>query len=252
MMFRLGKATKVLLIANLAMFLIQQTWDQFFGGHLLLLLGLVPSSFVIDHYFWQIFTYAFLHGDVTHLFLNLLMLAFIAGELEQAWGTRKFLRFYFFCSTLAGALYISLQTFLWGEQGIHTPMVGASGAIYGLLTAYGLLFGERVLLFMMLFPMKAKHFIWVLAGIEFMTSVFSGRNGLASAAHLSGMLAGFLYLWVPAAIRVNRRLSEMRKQEQHRRKKHSNSALKLVVNNPQNKNPPNLEEPDSKDPRTWH
>ena len=98
------------------------------------------------------------------------MLAFIGWELESVWGTPRFLRFYFFCSVSAGMLYLFLASSSCTGSGLDTPMIGASGAIYGLLVAYGLIFGERVMLFMMLFPMKAKHFVWVLGLIEFMTT----------------------------------------------------------------------------------
>jgi membrane associated rhomboid family serine protease len=251
MPIRLTRAVKAFMIACFAMFLIQQTLDQFFGGNVQGWLALIPSAFILDFKFWQIFTYAFLHGDVMHLFLNLLMLAFIGGELEAFWGTPKFLRYYFFCSVSAGLLYLFLQMFVWGGQGLNTPMVGASGAVYGLLMAYGLIFGERTLLFMMVFPMKAKHFVWVLAGLEFMTTVFSGRGGLAASAHLGGMFAGFGYLWVKAMIKVRqRRLKEggLAKAKSRRKKA---GHLKLIINNEQDPDRDSTDEVDE-DPKTWH
>lgn len=252
MQIRLTKAVKALLIACFSAFIIQQTADQFFGANLLGWLALVPSGFVIDHRLWQIFTYAFLHGDVMHLFLNLMMLTFIGGELEAAWGTARFLRYYFFCSVSAGILYLLLQFFVWGGQGLYTPMVGASGAIYGLLVAYGLIFGERVLLFMMLFPMKAKHFVWILAGVEFLSTVYAGRGGLSSAAHIGGMVAGFGYLWGRASWTVFNRdwrhwSHRLERQDSKRRQKRKKAAehLKLVINNDS--------DTDSDDqPKTWH
>ncbi len=95
---------------------------------------------------------------------------------------------------VAGLAYLVLQLMVW--QG-NAPMVGASGGIYGLLLAYGLIFGERVLLFMMIFPMKARQFIWVLAGVEFLSGLFSqgGGGAMSSVAHLGGMAAGFIYLY---------------------------------------------------------
>jgi membrane associated rhomboid family serine protease len=129
-------------------------------------------------------------------------------------------------------LYLVLQTFVWRETGLHTPMVGASGAIYGLLMAYGLMFGERQLLFMMVFPMKAKYFVWILAGIELMTTVFSRQGGLASAAHLGGMLAGFGYLWGRATYAIaQRKRKEAAGKPKPRRRPNSPKHLKLVINN---------------------
>ncbi len=196
MQLRLAPTVKIILIACVVIFVLQQTVDQFFGGHLLSYFGLVPRGFLFQGRLWQLFTYPFMHADPLHLILNLMMLAFIASDLEFKWGRRAFLIYYFFCSTVAGLLYLLLQLWVWRDTGLDTPMVGASGAIYGCLMAYGIIFGERVLLFMMLFPMKAKHFIWVLAGVEFLSTVFSGRGGLSSAAHVGGMAAGLAFLWV--------------------------------------------------------
>ena len=109
-------------------------------------------------------------------------------------GDAPIFRFYCLCAVCGGLVYLFLQLFVKGV-GMYTRWSALRHGIYGLLAAYGLIFGERVMLFMMLFPMKAKHFVWVLAGIEFLTSIFSGRGGLVSVAHLGGMAAGYTYLW---------------------------------------------------------
>lgn len=238
---RLTPFVKWMLIACAAFFVVQQTSDQFLGGNLLEWLALVPAGFALQHRFWQLITYAFLHGDVVHLVLNMMMLVFIGSEIEALWGMRRFASFYFFCTTIAGGAYLMLQMFVLGPDALHLPMVGASGAIYGLLMAYGLLFGERSLLFMMLFPMKAKHFVWVLAGIEFFTTVFSGRGGLSGIAHLGGMLGGLVYLWAWARLRVSARPrgaeARTRRSWNPLSKKKSASHLKLVIDNDHKKGP---------------
>ncbi|MBS1961099.1 MAG: rhomboid family intramembrane serine protease [Bdellovibrionales bacterium] len=248
MQLRLSPTVKILLIVSFVVFLVQQSIDQFMGGHLLQFFGLVPRGFMLEGRVWQIVTYAFIHADPLHLILNMMMLAFVASDLEFHWGRKRFLQFYFFCAVAAGLLYLMLQ--LWIDRGgMDTPMVGASGAIYGCLMAYGLLFGERVLLFMMLFPMKAKHFIWVLAGVEFLSTVFSGRGGLSSAAHIGGMLAGLGYLWVQSRILAARRNSEGRggggKKPRRFGTPSKKKHLKLVIDN---------KDEDDRDPedRTWH
>lgn len=246
MPIRLTKAVKALLIACVALFVIQQSADQFFGANLLGWLGLIPATFFYEYRYWQILTYSFLHGDVMHLFFNLLMLAFIGGELEAHWGTRRFLRFYFFCVAAAGALYLFLQMMVWKGQGLQTPMVGASGGIYGLLMAYGLIFGERVLLFMLLFPMKAKYFVWILAAVEFFTTVFSGRGGLSSAAHLGGMIAGFGLLWGRASWAVYQNRRALRGESLSRQKRKKKSHLKLIIDNKGD------QDEEQRDPKTWH
>lgn len=259
MPIRLTPAVKILAIAYLVIFVFQQTMDQFFGGHVLYWLALVPSGVFFHHRLWQLITYSFLHGEVMHLFLNLLILVFIGGELEGTWGTAKFLRYYFFCILSAALFYLFLKSFHSQE---NVPMIGASGGMYGLLMAYGLIFGERILLFMMIFPMKAKYFVWVLAGIEFLSSVFSGSQGLASVAHLGGMAAGFGYLWGKAAWVVSQKRRQAWVGVRNREKKRKASRhLKLVVNEPHKKSMGSREsklddrDPDDDSnghPRTWH
>ena len=244
---RLTPAVKVLLLACLGTFLVQKAVGGMVG-----LFGLTPSAFVFDFQLWQIVTYAFLHGDVMHLILNLMMLAFIGSELEALWGTRKFLQFYFTCVVTAGLLYLLLQVGVWGGAGLQTPMVGASGGIYGLLMAYGLLFGERVMLFLMIFPMKAKHFVWILMGVELLNSMDS-QSRLASGAHLGGMVGGFGYLWFRALwqrSRAQKGSGSSGKGAGSQRRK-SASHLKLIINN-ENPGAGGDDESSGGNPRTWH
>jgi membrane associated rhomboid family serine protease len=253
MPIRLTPVVKILLIACFVAFLVQQTGDQFLGTHLLQIFGLVPAGVLQDFRIWQPFTYAFIHADVMHLFFNLIMVAFIGAELEIAWGARQFLRYYFFCSISSGLFYLFLQAGFLKGPGMYAPMVGASGAIYGLLMAYGLIFGERVLLFMMIFPMKAKHFVWILALIELMSSLFSSGGSFASIAHLSGMLAGFGYLWAKASWILRKRQKSLLPPGKARSKRSRGGSkhLKLIINNDRD-----FESPDDSDPgngpKTWH
>ena len=226
MQLRLTPAVKVLLIACFTLFVVQHTVDQFFGGNLLSWLSFSPAGFVLEHRLWQIFTYSFLHNDVMHLFLNLLMLAFMGGEIESHWGTGRFVRFYFYCATAAALSYLGVELLMSGGVS-PAPMVGASGAIYGLLMAYGLIFGERPLLFMMVFPMKARHFVWVLVALEMMTTVFTPRGGIANAAHLGGLLAGFILLRIPALLPSQ----GFRKPGFMQKAKARSNHLKLVIDN---------------------
>lgn len=261
MPFQLTPTVKALVIACFAFFLIQKTGDQFFGTHLVGTFGLVPAGFVLEKKFWQLFTYPFLHGDVMHLFFNMMMLVFIGGEIEAVWGRNRFLRYFAFCAGMAGLSYLAIQVFVWGDEGLHVPMIGASGAIYGLLVAYGILFSERTLLFMMLFPVKAKWLVAILGAIEFITGLYSGRGGLASAAHLAGMVAGLTYLWSGAAYRVWKRNQSTRvatrpkvslRQKASKVFSRKKGHLKLVVDNDSKE----WDRPDSrgdgKGPKTWH
>ena len=256
MQMRITPLVKILSIACFVTFIVQQTVDQFLGGNLTVLLGLVPYEFIVNYRFWQIFTYPFLHGDVLHLFINLMVLVFIGAELEAVWGKWRFLRLYTVCAVAAGLFYLGLQILVLGGAGLHIPMIGASGAIYGMLVAYGLIFSEREMLFMMVFPLKAKHFIWVIVVMELMVTVFSGRGGgLSAAAHLGGMVAGFVYLWVEAMIIVSRRKKALGGAADTDRSRRFSEAkhLKLVVNkaNEESKTDEDSTDPGN-NPPTWH
>jgi membrane associated rhomboid family serine protease len=176
------------------------------------------------------------------------MLVFIGSELEASWGMARFLRYYFMCAMAGGVFYLLLQLLVWRAD---VPMVGASAGIYGLLMAYGLIFGERVMLFMMLFPMKAKHFVWILAAVEFLSGVFSGRGGLASVAHLGGMVAGFGLLWGRAAWTVAKRgRAERQQRDQKTKRRKSAKHLKLVVGGQEAHK--KIEDDSDDHPKTWH
>jgi membrane associated rhomboid family serine protease len=236
MPIRISNTIKKLLIIYVAVFVIQNAVDQFMGGNIKGWFALIPA-YVLQGRIWQIFTYSFLHADVTHLLLNMLVFVFVASDLESIWGRKKFLTFYFYCTTMAGLFYLLMQLVIPGHPYLGLPMVGASGGIYGLLLAYGLLFPEREMLFMMMFPMKAKQFVWLLAGIEFLQAAFSAQGGLGAVAHLSGMGAGFVYLWLQA------KGFQLKKKTEAVQKKKASSHLRLVKTE--------LDD-DEKPPRTWH
>ena len=237
MPIKITETVKKLLITYVVVFVVQQTVDQFFGGNLRGWFALIPLQ-VLQGKIWQVFTYSFLHADVMHLLLNCLVLAFLAPEIEILWGRRKFLMYYFFCATMAGVFYLVVQLLLWNAMRLGMPMIGASGGIYGLLLAYGILFPERELYFMMMFPMKAKQFVWVLAGIEFLQALFSGQGGLGAIAHLSGMGAGFLYLWFQA------KGFQFRKPRLGEGKKKNPGHLRLIKGD--------RDQEEKRDPKTWH
>jgi membrane associated rhomboid family serine protease len=246
---RLTPAVRGLLIGCFVIYVVQLIATRGLELDFVRWFGLVPSEFGVRFKIWQLFSYSFLHGDVWHLALNLLVLAFMGGELEANWGTGRFLRFYFFCVAFAGAVYLLLQFFVWGV--LDSPLVGASGGIYGLLMAYGLIFGERMMLAMMMFPMKAKHFVWILVVMQLLGSFSGGGGALSAAAHLGGMAGGFLYLYVVALRRVRAR-QRGGGPGQDKPKKRKGNHLKLVINNARQ----GLAEPnddlDSSGPKTWH
>jgi membrane associated rhomboid family serine protease len=196
-------AVKLLLFTTVAVWILFQLIGDrihLFSSPMSEYLGLHPIKVIERFYIWQVFTYMFLHANFFHVLLNMLSLWFIGSELEQRWGKRFFLFFYFSSGVGAALFYclgVAIYTVITGNQGpLRIPVVGASGAIFGLLLAYGLLFGERTLHFMMLFPMKAKVFILILAGVEIVSLLDAGVSGgeVANLAHLGGFLSGFLTL----------------------------------------------------------
>jgi len=156
----------------------------------LLALSLKPYQVVHELRLWQLVTYMFLHGGVTHWLFNMLALWMFGSPLEQDWGTRRFLKYYFLCGVAAGCCDVGLHMALGSWA---TSTIGASGAIYGLLVAFGVLYPEAPVLMFLLFPMKAKHMVMIFAGIEFLMAL--GQNtGVSNIAHLGGMAFGYLYL----------------------------------------------------------
>lgn len=177
-------AVKFLLIVNTVVFAIQTFADD----RITLLFGLVPGLVWDDYYVWQLFTYQFLHGGLFHLLFNMLALWMFGCDLERRWGSAFFLK-YFFVSAVGGGL---LNTLITPNQMV--PSIGASGGIYGILLAYGLIYPNQVVYFYFLFPIKMKHFVWIIGAISFYSSITPGQSGIAHLAHLGGMLFGYLYL----------------------------------------------------------
>jgi len=139
---------------------------------------------------WQLASYSFLHGSFGHLFFNMLALWMFGGEIERLWGTKRYLQF-LLASTASAAVVQVIWSFLIGSM---SPTVGASGATFGLLLAFGMLFPERrIMLLIPPIPMKAKVFVAIFGAIELVLGV-TGGSGIAHFAHLGGMLGGFLMI----------------------------------------------------------
>ena len=156
--------------------------------------GLVPTDVLRHFRVWQLVTYMFLHGGIFHILFNMLALWMFGAELERIWGTRYFLKFYFLTGIGAGALTVifSLLPFGFAQQVQHSVIVGASGAIFGLLLAYAMYFPDRPIL-MIVFWVPAKWCVAILGAIALFSSL-SDTGGTANATHLGGLLIGYLLL----------------------------------------------------------
>jgi membrane associated rhomboid family serine protease len=185
----LSTALKALIGANVAMFVLTS-----FMPSLQEYLGLVPALVLRQLWVWQLATYMFLHGGLFHILFNMLALWMFGTELERIWGTRYFLKFYFLTGIGAGALTVvfSLLPFGFSQQVQHSVIIGASGAIYGLLLAYALYFPDRPIL-MIVFWVPAKVCVAILGAIALLTSL-SEAGGTANATHVGGLVVGYLLL----------------------------------------------------------
>jgi membrane associated rhomboid family serine protease len=139
---------------------------------------------------WQIVTYMFLHGGFFHLFFNMLALWMFGMELENTWGSKKFLIFYLLCG-IGGAIANLLITPLLGQA---APTVGASGAVFGVLIGFAMLFPNRLIYLYFLIPVKAKYLITIWIGLELFFGVTGSSEGVAHFAHLGGVAVGLLYM----------------------------------------------------------
>ena len=191
----LSTTLKALIGANVVMFLGQWAFPfltELFGLHPAWVIP-SPSAPAPEHSFWlwQTATYMFLHGGIFHILFNMLALWMFGTELERIWGTRYFLKFYFVTGIGAGALTVlfSLLPFT-GLQ--HANIIGASGAIYGLLLAYAMYFPDRPIL-LIIFPVPAKIAVAILGAIALFSSL-SEAGGVANATHLGGLLVAYLFL----------------------------------------------------------
>ena len=145
---------------------------------------------------WQLATYMFVHAGIFHILFNMLALWMFGTELEHIWGSRYFLKFYFVTGIGAAVLTVlfSLLPFDFARQLYGAAIIGASGAIYGLLLAYGLYFPDRPIYMYFVFPIPAKVFVLIMGAIAFFASMSESGGGIANATHLGGLAVGYLFL----------------------------------------------------------
>ena len=177
--------TRWLMIVNVGVYFLLQIFPRIPVEYL----GLVPMD-VIRHYrIWEVVTYAFIHGGGMHLFLNMFALWMVGPPIESVWGTVPYLRFYFLCAIGAAVAQTLIAP--------NVMVVGASGAIYGLLAAFAVVFPDAIGLLFFLLPLRAAHavlFIGIMTLIPWLTS---GASHVAYLAHLGGLATGYVLLKGP-------------------------------------------------------
>ncbi len=167
-----------LIIANVAVFLLQNTVPGFDRW-----ITFVPDNVMRTP--WTVFTYMFAHGNFMHLLFNMIGLFFFGPPLEARWGSAEFVKYYIICGLGGAAL-----SFLF----VHSPIIGASAAIYGIMLAFAMNWPDAPIYIWGIFPVPAKY----LVGVFFLMSLYSGimgrADGVAHLAHVGGVVAGFIYL----------------------------------------------------------
>jgi len=185
-MFELPPVTQGIILANVLVFLLELTLGN---NSLISVFALWPlgSQFLP----WQILTYAFLHGSVTHLLFNMFAVYMFGADMERVWGGRRYLTYYLVC-VVAAALS---QLLVSSATGAQYPTLGASGAVFGLLLAFARYFPERqIMLLIPPIPLPAKLFVVLYGALELVLGVTGTQAGVAHFAHLGGLAGGFLLM----------------------------------------------------------
>ncbi|HKJ66315.1 MAG TPA: rhomboid family intramembrane serine protease [bacterium] len=204
-----SSAIRVLIAVNLAIFVILWLFaSREFEYTVFRWLGLVPLRVWQEGMIWQVFTYMFLHGGFWHVAINMFVLWMFGTEIEYRWGRNEFVKYYLITGVGSGivTMIFSLHS--------QIPVVGASGAIYGILLAYGLMFPERYVYIYFLFPIKVKYFVAIIGAIAFFSSFGQTGSGISHMTHLSGMIIGWLYIkqdWRLDFLKMNFRKSKRQK-----------------------------------------
>lgn len=182
------------------------------GNFLIAFFGLRPYFVWHKFFIWQLFTYMFLHGGISHILFNLFALWMFGSELEYSWGTTYFIK-YLFITGIGAGLCTSIVT-----PNSIIPTIGISGAVYGILLAFALTYPDRIILLIIPpIPIKAKYFAMIFGLIEFYSTISHSSDGIAHIAHLGGMLIGYLYLNYPTMIRKIKNKRERNKFKVFRR-----------------------------------
>ena len=212
-------AVRAIVYANVAAFVL----TLFARGPLIDLFGLSPEAVLEQGRVWQLATYLFLHdpNGVMHLLFKMLALWMFGAELERRWGTNGFIKYYAATGIGAGVVTVIVSLIPYAPLRALYPAstIGASGAIYGLLMAWALLFPHRTILFMLFFPMPVRVAVTIMGAIAFFSAVNGTNGSVAEATHLAGLLVGWIYLKGPRNLRLdlNYRLSRWRMERMRRR-----------------------------------
>jgi len=183
-------ATLIIAAANTLVFILTGSGRNL---NMQYLLGLQPILFIRGHYFWQLFTYMFMHGSWSHLISNMIGLIFFGLYVERQCGSKEFLLFYILCGILCGAASLAIYSLSGHWQML---LVGASGAVYAVLLLFAVIFPRSTVFILGLVPVPAPLLIALYAGVAVFDQVFGMNQGVAHLTHLSGFAAAWLFCLV--------------------------------------------------------
>jgi membrane associated rhomboid family serine protease len=190
--YRYYNATLTLIIINVGMYLLTMLFPQLFRY-----LALTPYLVVREREIWQVATYMFLHGGVWHILINMLVLFIFGSRLEHRVGSSEFLLYYFITGVGAGIATVAVN---WYIGMAVVPVVGASGAIFGVMLAFATFFPDTTIFVNFFIPLPARIAVLVFAGLELVFMFVGTRSGVAHLTHLAGFLFGYLYFLIRLGI----------------------------------------------------
>ena len=229
----LTKVTKIIIIACVVVyftdFILTHLGFQYHGLQLSEIFGLVPVLVKERGWVWQFVTYIFMHGHPLHILLNMHILWYFGAEIEMRMGEMAFLQYFFLCGIGAGLFNFGVNLLFTDPSQWAHPIIGASGAIFGILAAYGIFYGNRYFLVFFLFPMKAKYFVLIMAAMELIMGVeANAQDNVAHFAHIGGMFVGATYIY----LRYVRTSGGKRKDRKEYERERLKRQFTLIVNQP--------------------
>jgi membrane associated rhomboid family serine protease len=189
-------AVRAIVYANVAVFVVMLVSSSMLED----IFGLSPEAVLTSGRVWQLGTYLFLHGSVFHILFNMLSVWMFGVDLERRWGTQAFAKYYAIVGVGAGVCVVlaSLLPFASARDSYYATTIGASGAVYGLLMAWAIIFPHRTISLFGIFPLTARVFVMLLGAIALSEAISAGGGTTVShLAHLGGLLVGWWYLKTP-------------------------------------------------------
>jgi len=234
----LSKINKIIIITMVFLFIVNAVIGGSLAGYLALSLNGIKSGLI-----YQVITYPFMEASFMGLLFESLIIWFIGSDLERQWGQKFYLQLFLVSVIGVIPIYLGLSAF----TGLSTPLMGITGFGYALLVSYAIIYSERQLTFMLLFPMKAKYFCMLLAGIQLYTGFFSG-SGAVSFAYLGSMLFAFLFLqYKSMKARGGSFANSVQSVQKKRHKDKMRGKLSIV----EDESAPPKNQHDPKDPKFW-